>query len=139
MLAVDVVGYTRLVEADGDGTHARPMQLRAGLLQPSVIRHEGRIVKNTGDCFLTTFESVVLATRCAIEIQGEVVRTSQHEPPSIRIPFRMAITLREAVSEAHIILGEGVNVAVFGAAPDPAELRNPSERSHGRVVDARQA
>jgi adenylate cyclase len=36
VLAVDVVGYTALMEADEEDTHARLMSLRDDVLDPSV-------------------------------------------------------------------------------------------------------
>ncbi|WP_407166219.1 hypothetical protein [Bradyrhizobium sp. ORS 111] len=56
ILAADVVGYTRLMEAHEENTHARLMKLRAEILDPGVTRQNGRIVKNTGDGFLATFD-----------------------------------------------------------------------------------
>ena len=49
ILAADVVGYTRLMEAHEENTHTRLMQLRSEVLDPGVTAQNGRIVKNTGD------------------------------------------------------------------------------------------
>jgi len=69
ILAADVVGYSRLMGADEEGTHERLKTHLRELVNPKVKEHRGRIVKNTGDGFLAEFSSVVAAVRCAVEIQ----------------------------------------------------------------------
>jgi adenylate cyclase len=69
ILAADIVGYSRLMEADEEGTHARLTVLRRQFIYPAVAAHRGRIVKTTGDGALTEFASVVDAVRCAVELQ----------------------------------------------------------------------
>jgi adenylate cyclase len=67
ILVADVVGYSRLAEADEDRTLSRLRGLRSDLIDPSIAAHHGRIVKRTGDGSLIEFRSVVDAVRCAIE------------------------------------------------------------------------
>ncbi len=59
ILAADMVGYSRLMEADETGTIARQKAHRAELIDPEITRHNGRIVKTTGDGLLVEFASVV--------------------------------------------------------------------------------
>ena len=49
IMAADVVGYTRLMQADEAGTLALLKRRRREILQPLVGRHGGRIVKLLGD------------------------------------------------------------------------------------------
>jgi adenylate cyclase len=49
ILAADVVGYSRLMEADEAGTHARLKSVRKEFIEPRIAEHHGRIVKLTGD------------------------------------------------------------------------------------------
>ena len=49
ILAADVAGYSRLIEADEEGTLARLKTLRRELLDPKIAEHRGRLVKTTGD------------------------------------------------------------------------------------------
>ena len=69
ILAADVAGYSRLMAADEEGTHARLQGHLRELIEPKIAEHHGRIVKNTGDGFLAEFPSVVDAMRCAVEMQ----------------------------------------------------------------------
>lgn len=110
VLSADVVGYTGLMEAAEDATHARLMELMATVVQPNIARRLGRIVKNTGDGFLASFDSVKDAVDCAIEIQ-ELVTRAATEPDAMLILFRMGINLTEAIIEEHDVFGDGVNLA----------------------------
>src|ERR1700752_4171578 len=69
ILAADVVGYSRLMGADEEGTHERVKAHLVELVEPKIREHHGRIVKTTGDGVLAEFASVVDAVRCAGEIQ----------------------------------------------------------------------
>ena len=68
ILAADMVGYSRLMGADEEGTLARLKAHRNHVLDPKITEHCGRIVKTTGDGLLAEFASVVDALRCAVEI-----------------------------------------------------------------------
>jgi adenylate cyclase len=70
ILAVDVAGYSRLMGADEEGTHARLKAHFAELVHPKVAELRGRVVKNTGDGLLSEFPSVVDAVRCALEMRS---------------------------------------------------------------------
>ena len=61
--AVDVVGYSRLMGADEEGTLAALKAIRRELGDPKIAEHRGRIVKTTGDGLLVEFAFV--ATRAA--------------------------------------------------------------------------
>ena len=72
ILAADVAGYSRLIEADEEGTLGRLRELRAEVMDPKIAAHRGRIVKTTGDGLLVEFSSVVDAVRCAAEAQTAI-------------------------------------------------------------------
>ncbi len=59
ILAADVVGYSRLMEADETGTLAALTTHREELIEPMIAEHNGRIVKLMGDGILVEFASVV--------------------------------------------------------------------------------
>jgi adenylate cyclase len=48
ILAADVAGYSRLVGADEGGTLQAVKAIRAELLDPELVAHNGRLVKTTG-------------------------------------------------------------------------------------------
>jgi adenylate cyclase len=110
ILAADVVGYSRLMGADEEGTLAE-LKVRRGLVDPKIAEHRGRIVKTTGDGILVEFSSVVDALRCAVEIQCEIAKSNADVPQDKRIEFRIGIHQGDVVIESGDIFGDGVNVA----------------------------
>lgn len=66
ILAADVVGFSRLMGMDEEGTLNRIKALRRDVIEPKVQQRQGRIVKTTGDGFLIEFQSPVEAVRCAL-------------------------------------------------------------------------
>jgi adenylate cyclase len=111
VLAADVVGYSRLTEAAEEGTHARLRKLRVDLIDPAVVSYRGKIIRNTGDGFLATFDSAIDAVRCAIEIQRETASSENSEAPDRRILFRIGINVGDIIVEPEDIYGSGVNIA----------------------------
>ena len=111
ILATDVVGYTRLIRADEEGTIAALKTLRADLIDPKIAAHRGRIVKLMGDGMLAEFGSVVDAVRAAVETQQAVAEHNSGLPEDKRIEFRVGINLGDVVIDGDDIHGDGVNVA----------------------------
>jgi TolB-like protein/class 3 adenylate cyclase len=112
ILVADVVGYSRLVGTDEEGTLARLRALRGDLIDPAIATHRGRIIKRTGDGSLIEFRSVVDAVRCAIEVQSGMVTRNTGLQPERRIEFRVGIHLGDVVEEADgDLMGDGVNIA----------------------------
>jgi adenylate cyclase len=109
ILAADVAGYSRLMGADEEGTLARLKALRAGLIDPAIAGHNGRIVKTTGDGMLVEFASVVDALRCAIQWQRAMADRAQ--PADARIEFRIGVNLGDIIIDEGDIFGDGVNIA----------------------------
>jgi TolB-like protein/class 3 adenylate cyclase len=111
ILAADMVGYSRLMEADEAGTIARQKAHRAELIDPKIDEHHGRIVKTTGDGMLVEFASVVDAVACTVAIQRAMVEREADVPEEQRIQYRVGVNLGDIVIDDDDILGDGVNVA----------------------------
>jgi adenylate cyclase len=111
IFAGDMVGYSRLMEADERGTIARQKTHRAELIDPKIIEHHGRIVKTTGDGILVEFASVVDAVECAVAIQRAMVDREEDVPEDRRIQYRVGINLGDIVIAEDDIFGDGVNIA----------------------------
>ncbi len=111
ILAADVVGYSRLIRADEEGTIAALRTLRAELIDPTLGRHNGRIVKLMGDGMLAEFPSVVDAVRAAVETQQILAEHNSAQQADKRIEFRVGINLGDVVIDGDDIHGDGVNVA----------------------------
>ncbi len=111
ILAADVAGYSRLMGADEEGTHARLRAHLGQLVEPKIKAHNGRTVKNTGDGLLAEFASVVDAVRCAAEVQRGMIDREPEVPDARRIRFRIGVNLGDVIAERDDIFGDGVNVA----------------------------
>jgi adenylate cyclase len=111
ILAVDIVGYSRLIEADEAGTLAAIKALRAEVFEPLLAEYHGRIVKLMGDGAIVEFGSVVDAVLSAVASQKAVAARQADVPPEHRLLFRMGINLGDVVVDGDDLLGDGVNVA----------------------------
>jgi TolB-like protein len=111
ILAADVVGYSRLMEVDEEGTLARMKELRAEVIDPGIAEYGGRLVKTTGDGLLAEFPSAVDAVRHAVDIQRTMVDRNADVPKVDRIAFRIGISLGDVMVEGDDLFGNGVNVA----------------------------
>jgi adenylate cyclase len=112
ILAADVVGYSRLMGADEEGTHERLKAHLVELVDPKIREHHGRIVKTTGDGVLAEFASVVDAVRCAGEIQRAMAGRDLDLADERRLRFRIGINLGDVIADGGDIYGDGVNIAV---------------------------
>ncbi len=111
ILVADVVGYSRLVEADEEGTCTRLRSLQSELIEPRIAADGGRIVKTMGDGILVEFPSAVDAVRNALAIQTSMVGRDANLPEDRRIQFRVGINVGDVIVEGDDIHGDGVNVA----------------------------
>ena len=111
ILCGDIVGYSRLMGFDEEGTHARVIHHRREIIEPTIAEHHGRIIKHTGDGFLAMFESPLEATRCAIVIQQSVSARNMSLPDQSRVEYRMGVNLGDVIVDEDDIYGDGVNIA----------------------------
>jgi adenylate cyclase len=111
IFAADVVGYSRLMGADEEGTHERFKAHLRGVVDPKIREHHGRIVKTTGDGVLAEFASVVDAVRCAGEIQRAMADRDLDLAEERRLRFRIGVNLGDVIADGGDIYGDGVNIA----------------------------
>jgi adenylate cyclase len=107
ILAADVVGYSALLQRAEEATYAEFERLKQELIAPSLSRHQGRLIKTTGDGALVEFASPLAAMRCAVEIQDHLASRDN------------ALTLRVAINLGDVIVapdgdlyGDGITIAV---------------------------
>ncbi|HJY48902.1 MAG TPA: adenylate/guanylate cyclase domain-containing protein, partial [Stellaceae bacterium] len=111
ILCADVVGYSRLMGIDEEGTLTALRAVRQDLVDPNIAEHRGRIVRTMGDGLLVEFNSVVDAVRCAIAIQRAMPARCADTPADRRLQFRFAINMGDVVSDGDLIYGDGVAIA----------------------------
>ena len=111
ILAADVVGYSRLMQADEVGTLEALKAHRRELLDPVIAADHGGIVKTTGDGALVEFGSVVDAVGCAVAIQRGMISRNVNVAEDKRIVFRIGINVGDIIIDGDDIFGDGVNIA----------------------------
>jgi class 3 adenylate cyclase len=112
ILAMDVVGYARLMEAHEADTLTDLRAHRTELIEPSTAEHGGRIVKLMGDGILVEFPSAVEAVQCAVDVQRGMARRNAEVAAERRIEFRIGINLGDVVVD-----GATTSMAMVSTSP----------------------
>jgi class 3 adenylate cyclase/TolB-like protein len=138
IVALDMVGYSRLMAADESGVLSRQIDHRNQIIGPVVAAHHGRIVKTTGDGVLAEFGSVVDAVGCAIALQSAISNHQSSVSVDSRIVYRIGINLGDIIIENGDIYGEGVNIAArLQTLADPGGIcvsQTVAEHAWGKVA-----
>ena len=107
ILAVDVVGYSALMQRAEEATYAEFERLKHEVVEPGLSRHDGRLIKTTGDGALAEFASPSAAVRCAVEIQESIASGRSS------LKLRIGVNLGEVIVGADgDLFGDGINIAV---------------------------
>ena len=135
IMAGDIVGYSRLMGIDEEGTLRQLKAHRKELIDPKITEHRGRIVKTTGDGMLVEFVSVVDAVRYAVDVQRGMAERNANVASNRRIEFRIGINVGDIISDENDIYGDGVNVAArLEALAEPGGIL-VSRNVHDQVCD----
>ncbi len=111
ILAADVVGYSRLMEADEAGTVRALHAWQHDILTPVVGGYGGRVVKLMGDGVLAEFASAVNAVECALALQAATQAPNDALPADRRMVLRIGINLGDVLVKGDDLYGDGVNLA----------------------------
>jgi len=103
ILFTDIVGYTALMQTDEQKALDLIKHYNTAL-KNSVAIHEGRVLNYYGDGSLCTFQSVMEALNCAMDLQKDLQSVPQ-------VPLRIGLHIGEVFFEDGNALGDGVNVA----------------------------
>ena len=110
VFAADVQGFSRLMEADEEGTFAT-LKLYRDAMARLIAGHGGRVVNTWGDGVIAEFPSVVAAVRAAVDVQNELATNNAGRPDGARMFFRIGINLGDVIVDGNDIYGDGVNIA----------------------------
>jgi len=110
ILAADVIGYSRLMAEDEEGTMSLLRAYRQ-VIDDLVGKHGGWVFKSAGDAVLVEFTSAVEAVRCAISIQEDLAVRNAQIPEDRQMWFRIGINVGDVMIEDDDLFGDGVNVA----------------------------
>jgi adenylate cyclase len=110
ILAADVASYSRLMEADEEGTLATLSAFRL-VTDRLISEHEGRICGTAGDSILAAFGSALAAVQCAVDIQNELAHSNNDLEKDRRMQFRIGVNVGDVMLKDGDIFGDGVNIA----------------------------
>lgn len=135
ILLADVVGYSRLMSVDEEGTHLRISDYVKGLIEPKIAEHGGRLIRTMGDGFLAELDSAVDAVRCGLDIQEALAGHNAGGTPNRRIQLRIGINTGDVIVDDHDIYGNSVNIAArLEGLAEPGEVyvtRGVRDQLHG--------
>ncbi len=111
IVSVDVVGYSRLMQIDEEGTLARLGVCFDGIVSRRVAAHDGRVVKTMGDGLLIEFPTAVDAVACSLEVQKVIAEREADIADDLKITLRTGVNIGDIVVIGDDIFGDGVNQA----------------------------
>jgi len=111
VLFADVSGSTRFFDQRGDLSGVAMVQQFVDQAEPSIRRHQGRIVKTLGDGILAYFEDATAAVRAAAELQQEFAALNVARATGDRIELRIGINYGTGFVKEGDIFGDVVNIA----------------------------
>jgi class 3 adenylate cyclase/TolB-like protein/Flp pilus assembly protein TadD len=109
VLLADVVGYSRLMSVDEEGTHTRLGDCVKHLIEPTVCAYRGQLTRSKGDGLLAEFDSAVDAVRCAVDIQHRLADAGADS--NDKLELRIGINSGDVIVDEHDVYGNSVNIA----------------------------
>jgi adenylate cyclase len=113
VLATEVAGFRRLLRQGEAATLAALQSHHHALIDRAIARYRGRIVELAIERMLASFEVVVDAMECALEIQRGMARRNLDLPPERRVLLRAGLDHRDVIADRGDLSGHGVEVARF--------------------------
>src|SRR5262245_27122855 len=111
VMLADVVGYSRMMSRSEDETHERLAVHTRDLIEPTIEKYNGRLVRSMGDGLLVEFTSAVDAVRCALDVQRGLAERQANEKGKDRIQLRIGINTGDVLIDQRDIYGNSVNIA----------------------------
>ncbi len=106
----DVVNYSERMSKDEYGTLVLVSKDLA-LMTDLTKKHQGRVIKSTGDGLMIYFDSAVKAVAWAIEFQSNRVNPTSEEQPEKQLQHRIGIHIGDVYFKSSDLMGDGVNIA----------------------------
>jgi len=111
VLLADVVGYSRLISVDEEGTHVNLADCVKNLIEPQIAEYGGRLIRSMGDGFLVEFDSAAEAVCCGLDLQDSIAERDRGADRDHQIRLRIGINTGDVISDDRDIYGNSVNIA----------------------------
>jgi class 3 adenylate cyclase/TolB-like protein len=123
ILLADVVGYSRLMSADEEGTHVKLVDYVKNLIEPQIAEYGGRLIRSMGDGFLVEFNSAADAVCCGLDLQDSIAERDGGADRDHQIRLRIGINTGDVISDDRDIYGNSVNIAArLEGLAEPGEI-----------------
>ena len=133
ILAADVVGFSRLMALDENGTVAA-LDAARRTFRTHVESNRGRVIDMAGDSVLAVFDSATGAVSAAFAAQEALEAVARAVPEERRMQYRIGVHLGDVIEKSDgTIYGDGVNIAArleHLAAPGGVAV---SDAVHGAI------
>ena len=133
ILAADVVGFSRLMALDENGTVAA-LDAARRTFRTHVESNRGRVIDMAGDSVLAVFDSAIGAVSAAFAAQEALEAVARAAPAERRMQYRIGVHLGDVIEKSDgSIYGDGVNLAArleHLAAPGGVAV---SDAVHGAI------
>ncbi len=114
IMFTDIISYTKMMSKN-EKKALSLLQEHNILLNEEFAKHDGNVIKETGDGFLTAFSSSLKSVKAAIAIQNSLYLYNSTQDTDDQINIRIGIHLAEIVNKEKNgsvdVLGDGVNIA----------------------------
>lgn len=110
ILALDVVGFSKLMSVDEDRTLVN-LQARRKVIDPLIDMKGGRIFNTAGDSVLAEFSNPVDAVECGVQIQNKSVVINSNSDEADRMSYRIGLNMGEVLVSDGDLFGDAVNIA----------------------------
>ena len=110
VLALDVVGFSKLMSLDEDRTLMN-LKARRKIIDPLIEQKGGRIFNTAGDSVLAEFPNPVDAVECGVQIQNKSVSINSQSEEADKMSYRIGLNMGEVLVSDGDLFGGAVNVA----------------------------
>ena len=110
IMFTDIVDYSAMMGKDEEKT-IELVEKHDEILISIFEKHNGKILKKTGDGFFVEFHSTVGAARCAIEIQEALQDYNDNKPKDEKINIRIGLHIGDVKIVGNDLQGDGVSIA----------------------------
>ena len=110
IFCTDVVGYSKMMSADEEGTLRILAECR-NIIDPMIEEYRGRIFNSAGDSVLAEFASPVNAVKFSIACQEALYERNKHNFRQPQMRFRIGLNLGDVVVQGTNLMGDVVNLA----------------------------
>lgn len=110
ILAADVVGFSKMMGEDEEGTLHNLEECRAAA-EKEITAQRGRVFGSAGDSIIAEFPSAVVAVNCASQIQSALAKRNAGKSSADQMLFRIGVHAGDVIVDGENLFGDGVNIA----------------------------